>query len=239
MDSAGFRPARLCHVPRACAMNRHGAGVSSLAVVRGHGSSLAQGIAPWLLIRLRPQYDMASRHAVGVKPPVTRLRQLDAEIVIVGIGGADQQRPPARQLVVNDSGFRYAQCHVLADYLFDQPILDLRLSRQLREYPVPPPVSIFLPLKVRTTRQSGLKKLKRRHRQLKMARAAADLHRQSPPLYRGRTAAQSRRQRTGLLSHDAETVARIKPRAIRDSWITLRSIPAINYKRNHSVERPS
>lgn len=42
---------------------------------------------------------MASRHPVGVKPPVIRFRHLGAQVIVVGIRCADEQIPFAWEFV--------------------------------------------------------------------------------------------------------------------------------------------
>ena len=109
VDRAGFDAARFRDVARARAMDPGSAGISSLAVVCRNGRCLAKCPGARLFIRFGAKDHVATRELVGVEPPVLGLCHFDAEIIVVGIRGADEQRPLARKLVEQDAWFRSAQ----------------------------------------------------------------------------------------------------------------------------------
>lgn len=98
-DRAGFDAARFGDVTGARAMDPGGAGISSFAVVCRDGRRLAKCPGARLFIRFGSKDDVAARDLVGMEPPVLGLCHFDAEIIVVGIRGADEQRPAARKLV--------------------------------------------------------------------------------------------------------------------------------------------
>ena len=109
-DRAGFDAARFGDVTGARAMDPGGAGISSFAVVCRDRRRLAKCPGARLFIRFGSKDDVAARNLVGVEPPVLGLCHFDAEIIVVGIRGADEQRPAARKVVDEDACFRSAQC---------------------------------------------------------------------------------------------------------------------------------
>jgi hypothetical protein len=52
---------------------------------------------------------MTPRHTFGMKPPIIRLCQYRAQVIISDIRGADQQLPIAGKRVVHDLRFAFAQ----------------------------------------------------------------------------------------------------------------------------------
>ena len=105
VDRAGFDAARFGDVARARAVDWNDARVASLAVISGNGRGLAQRFGARIFIRFRPEDHVAARNFIGMEPPVFGLRHFDAEIIVVGVRGADEQRPRAGKLVVEDAWF--------------------------------------------------------------------------------------------------------------------------------------
>jgi hypothetical protein len=52
---------------------------------------------------------MATRNFIGVEPPVVRLGQFEAQVVVVGVGGTDQQGPAAGKFIKDNARLRSAQ----------------------------------------------------------------------------------------------------------------------------------
>jgi hypothetical protein len=109
-DRAGFCAARLGYIASMGPVHRSYARVSSFAVVRGNGRGLTKRLPAWFLIRFRSKNHMAPRNFIRVKPPVVGSSYFDAEIIVVGIRGADEQSPAAGKFVGDDTWFRSAQC---------------------------------------------------------------------------------------------------------------------------------
>ena len=76
-DRAGLCSSWLCHIARACAMNRSAARVTSFAMIGRHGGSLAKRLPARLLFRLCAQNHVATGNMVGMKPPVLRPGRFD------------------------------------------------------------------------------------------------------------------------------------------------------------------
>ena len=110
VDRAGLDTARFGYVACKRAMDPGTAGISSFAVVCGDPRRLAKRRGAGLLVRFGSEDDVAAGHLVGVEPPVLGLCHFDAEVIVVGIRGADEHRPAARNLVEEDAWFRSAQC---------------------------------------------------------------------------------------------------------------------------------
>ena len=102
---AGFDAARFADVARAGAVDWNGAGVAGLAVVAGNSRSLTKRFSARIFVQLRPKDHVTARNFVSMEPPVLGLRHLDAEVIVVGVRGADEQRPCARKLVKKDAWF--------------------------------------------------------------------------------------------------------------------------------------
>ena len=109
IDSPCFRAARLGYIARASPMNRSDSSASSFAVVCGDRGGLTKRLSTRFLIWLRAENHMAPRNFISMKPPVVRSSYFDAEIIVVGIGRADEQSPTARKLVSDDAWLRSAQ----------------------------------------------------------------------------------------------------------------------------------
>ena len=91
-------------------VNRSDPSASSFAVVCGDRSGLTKCLPTRFLIRFRSKNHMAPRNFIRVKPPVVGSSYFDAEIIVVGIGAADEQSPAAGEFVGDDTWFRAAQC---------------------------------------------------------------------------------------------------------------------------------
>ena len=102
-DRAGLCPSWLCHIARACAVNRRAARVTSFAMIRRHGGGLAKRLPARLLFRLCAQNHVATGNIVGMKPPVVRPGRFDTQKIVVGVRSADKQRPRSGKLVRNDA----------------------------------------------------------------------------------------------------------------------------------------
>ena len=71
--------------------------------------SLPERLAARFFAGLDPQYDMAPRNAMRMKPPVFTFGHGCADIFIVFVRCADQQSPTAGKLVAENASFRKTQ----------------------------------------------------------------------------------------------------------------------------------
>src|SRR5262245_1401802 len=78
LDGSGLGIARFVPVTRPSAMYRSRARVAGLAVIGRHRGGLTQDFLAGFFTFLSTQKYMAARHAIGMKPPVVRLRHFRA-----------------------------------------------------------------------------------------------------------------------------------------------------------------
>jgi hypothetical protein len=57
---------------------------------------------------------MAAWHAADVEPPVVRLGEANAEVVVVGVGTSDQDLPPTGQNVAEQARFIFSMLMVVS-----------------------------------------------------------------------------------------------------------------------------
>jgi hypothetical protein len=98
-----FRATRLGDVSRPRTRDGHEPGRARLTVIRGDGRGAFQGRAVRIVSRARQQEDMTTRHPPDVEPPIVRLGDVEAESVVVRIGTASQDLPPATQRIAEQS----------------------------------------------------------------------------------------------------------------------------------------
>jgi len=109
VDRARFRAARLGDIARAGAVDRRHTRASSFAVVRRHGRGLAQRLTTRLCVGFRSKNHMAAGNFIGVKPPIVRFSDFDAQVVVVSVRCTDEQFPTTWKLVVDDARLYFAQ----------------------------------------------------------------------------------------------------------------------------------
>ena len=85
-----WRITRLGHVSRTRARYRHKPGCPGFTMIGGDGGGVLQCGAVGISSGACQQHDMAARHPADVEPPIVRSGNVQAELVVVRIGTADQ-----------------------------------------------------------------------------------------------------------------------------------------------------
>ena len=98
-----WRITRLGHVSRTRARYRHKPGGPGFTMIGGDGGGALQCGAVGISSGACQQHDMAARHPADVEPPIVRFGNVQAELVVVRIGTADQNRPTPGQGVVEQA----------------------------------------------------------------------------------------------------------------------------------------
>jgi hypothetical protein len=97
LHGAGFRTPRLADVPGARASNRDNPCMPGFAVVRRDRRSAVEGLAIGVGTGWALEDDVAARHPTHMEPPIVRPGHPEAQIIIIGIRPTNQDLPPTRQ----------------------------------------------------------------------------------------------------------------------------------------------
>jgi len=94
---------------RAATVDRYSRCISRLAMVRRHRGCLLESLPARLCIGSRAQDYVATWDLVRMKPPIIRLSELRAQVVVVSIAGARENHPATGKFVGKNTRFGAAQ----------------------------------------------------------------------------------------------------------------------------------